>query len=166
MGKKLENSIVDLFTYLHSNINSINNSKLFAGLMIIVLNISSRFVNLKLSKTMESYLKYTFSRDILVFAISWMGTRDIYIALIITSVFILFADFLFNEDSSFCCLPEQFTNYHVSLLETNDKVSEEDIKKAKELLAKAEKQKEAEEKQPAKNEQKPQTKQFLPFSSV
>jgi hypothetical protein len=40
---------------------------------------------------------------------------------------------VFNEDSPFCCLSESFTNYHLEL----DKVSDEDIKKAKEVLEKA-----------------------------
>ena len=85
-----------VFNLLHNQVMSINNSKIFAGLMIIVLNIASRFVTIKLSKTMESYLKYTFSRDILVFAISWMGTRDIYIALAITITFMVLMDYMLN----------------------------------------------------------------------
>jgi hypothetical protein len=105
------------------------------------LNISSKFVNIKLSKSIESYLKNTFSKQILVFAIAWMGTRDIYIALIITIIFIICVDYLFNEESQFCCLPETFTNYHLELLDEN-KVSEEDVKKATEILEKAKKQKE------------------------
>ena len=108
-----------LFEYTHNYVHSLNNSKLFAGLMIIVLNIASKFVNIKLSKTMEAYLKYTFSRQILIFAIAWMGTRDIYIALAIMLVFVFFMDFLLNEESRFCILPEAFTDYHVNLLETN-----------------------------------------------
>ena len=142
---KISRSISDIFSFLHNNVSAVNNSKFFAGLMIIVLNISSRFVNIKLSKTMESYLKYTFSRDILVFAISWMGTRDIYVAFIITFIFILAFDFLLNENSTFCCLPEQFTDYHVSLLDNNDKVSDDDIKKATETLEIAKKQKSSEQ---------------------
>ena len=77
--------------------------------MIITLNIASRFVTIKLSKSMESYLKYTFSKQILVFAIAWMGTRDIYTAFIIMAIFTLCMDYLFNEDSWFCILPETFT---------------------------------------------------------
>jgi len=64
---------------------------------------------------MEAYLKYTFSRQILIFTIAWMGTRDIYIALIISLIFMIFMDFLFNEESMFCCLPSEFTDYHVQL---------------------------------------------------
>jgi hypothetical protein len=67
---------------------------------------------------MEGYLKYTFSRDILVFAMAWMGTRDIYTALFITLVFSLCANFLFNEQSGFCCLPESFIDKNAALLES------------------------------------------------
>jgi hypothetical protein len=141
MINKSENIVSSMLDYLHNNIKAMNDSKIFAGLMIITLNIASKFVTIKLSKTMESYLKYTFSRDILVFAITWMGTRDIYIALFITSVFILCMDFLLNEDSMFCILPEQFTDYHISLATNNEIVSPEEIKKAREVLERAEKQK-------------------------
>jgi hypothetical protein len=141
MVKNTNNVISNIFNYLHNHIKAMNDSKIFAGLMIITLNIASKFVTIKLSKTMESYLKYTFSRDILVFAITWMGTRDIYIALFITLVFILFMDFLLNENSAFCILPEQFTDYHISLATNNDIVSPEEIKKAEEVLERAKKQK-------------------------
>ena len=52
MGKQKESDLSQIFSYLHHNIQSINNSKMFAGLMIITLNVVSRFVNIKLSKTM------------------------------------------------------------------------------------------------------------------
>lgn len=126
-----------LLDKVNNHVKTINESKLFAGLMIIILNIASRFVNLKLSKNVELYLKHTFSKQILVFAIAWMGTRDIYIALMVTVAFIVSVDYLFNENSAFCCLPETFTQHHLDL---DSKVSEEDIKKAKELLEKASQQ--------------------------
>jgi hypothetical protein len=121
--------------YMNDNITAINNSKLFAGLMIITLNISSKFVTIKLSKTMEAYLKFSFSRDILVFTISWMGSRDLKIALFITLLFKILMDFLFNEESVFCCLPESFTNYHINLMDNNE-ISDEEVLKAKILLEK------------------------------
>ena len=33
----------NIFSYLNNQVNVLNNSKIFAGLMIIILNISSRF---------------------------------------------------------------------------------------------------------------------------
>jgi len=108
----------NIFEYINNQILSLNQSKLFAGLIIVILNIASKYVNIKLSKTVESYLKFTFSRDVLVFAITWMGTRDIYSALMLTVSFIVIFDFLLNEESMFCVLPEHFTDYHISLLDT------------------------------------------------
>ena len=102
---------------IHSNVTMLNGSKIFAGFMIIMLNISSRFVTIKLSKSVEAYLKYTFSRQILIFTIAWMGTRDIYIALTVAIVFTVIMDVLFNEDSNYCILPVSFTEYHTQISE-------------------------------------------------
>jgi hypothetical protein len=63
----------------------------------------------------------------LVFAIAWVGTRDIYTSLIICLIFTVCMDFLFNEESRFCCLPEAFTDYHVSLLEEKSNKNEGDV---------------------------------------
>lgn len=128
----------NLFTYLNKHILALNQSKIFAGIMIIILNIASKFVTIKLSKTMESYLKFTFSRDILVFAITWMGTRDIYTAIVMTILFIIVVDFIMNEESTFCILPESFTDYHVSKLDSACPTPDE-IAKAKQVLETAEK---------------------------
>jgi hypothetical protein len=135
-----KNILTQLLTYLHNHVQAINNSKIFAGLMIITLNIVSKFANFKLSKTLEGYLKFTFSRQVLVFAIAWMGTRDIYIALLITVLFVIFTEYLFHEESEYFMLSEEFKDYHITLLENevnNGNITEEDIKKAKAVLEKA-----------------------------
>jgi len=137
----VKSDVKSMFDYLHSNIQRINDSKVFAGLMIITLNIVSKYVNIGLSKSMESYLKYTFSRQLLVFSIAWMGTRDIYIAFFITFVFAICTEYLFNEDSVFCVLSEDFQDYHTTLIDNDvansDKVTDDEIKKAKDILEKA-----------------------------
>ena len=78
--KNIKSIFYNTIKNIDKTIRDLNTSKIFAGLMIITLNISSRFVNIKLSKSMEGYLKHTFSKQILIFAIVWMGTRDIYIS--------------------------------------------------------------------------------------
>lgn len=139
MSKSKENDSV--LSILMDQVKTINDSKIFAGLMIITLNVASKFVNLNLSKTIESYMKNTFSRNILVFAIAWMGTRDIWIALLITVIFVFLIDYLLNEESVFCCLPEQFTSYHLSLLDNTNSncksFTTEEIEKAYQILEKA-----------------------------
>jgi hypothetical protein len=128
-----------LFDSFRNNINTINNSKLFAGLMIITLNIASKFVTIKLSKSMESYLKHSFSRNVLVFVICWMGCRDVILSFFLTILFIIIMDYLLNENSRFCCLSQSFKDYHISLIENNP-VGEEEVIKAKQVIEKFENQ--------------------------
>jgi len=123
LGKRINKTILD-----------INSSKIFAGIMIIILNISSRFVNLKISKSFESYLKHTFSRQVLVFAIAWMGTRDIYVALGIVILFTIIVDFICNEDSNFCCFSNDFKDYHIELM--TERVSKEEFDNANDTIKK------------------------------
>lgn len=113
-------------SYLHNQIQMVNSSKIFAGLIVVTLNIASKFVTIKLSKSMEGYLKHTFSRDVLVFCIVWMGSREIYVALLLTLLFILFMDFLFNEESKLCILPSSFTSYHSTLLDDGGGIPQPD----------------------------------------
>jgi hypothetical protein len=137
-------TLKDMFEYINQNVLAMNQSKIFAGIVIIILNISSKFVTIKLSKPMEGYLKYTFSRDILVFAMAWMGTRDIYTALFITLLFTICANFLFNEQSQFCCLPESFVTQHSEAFDSQQpEITSQQIADAVALLANAQKQQNA-----------------------
>jgi len=138
---KDESILLYIVNYFNNHVQSLNNSKVFAGLMIITLNIVSKFVNIKLGKTLESYLKHSFSKQILVFTIAWMGTRDIYIALFITLCFIIIAEFLLHEDSKFFILSEDTRDHYINLLDSNENVTEEDIKRARDILEKANRQK-------------------------
>lgn len=138
MAPKKQPVSTTMFDYVNNHVKSLNDSKIFAGMMIIIINIASKFVTFKVSKTLESYLKFTFSRDILVFAITWMGTRDIYIAIGMTLLFIFIVDYLLNENSAFCCLPASYTSKQVALLDNQNKEpTQEDIIKAKLVLEKA-----------------------------
>jgi hypothetical protein len=120
-------SASSIFANVHNHVDVLNNSKIFAGIMIVILNVASKFVYFILWSTTEKYLKYTFSRQILVFAMTWMGTRDIYIATILTLVFILFFDVLFNEDSRFCILPDNLKEYYQNLDKEEQTVTEQKL---------------------------------------
>lgn len=129
---------------VYNTADNMNNSKIFAGLMIILMNITSKYVPIKLGKTMERLMKHYISAPLLVFTVSWIGTRDLYIAFIITGLYILFAEMLFNEDSHFCILSEEFRDYHDKMekeeQDKNDRLTDEDVIKAKTILEKAKRQ--------------------------
>ena len=126
---------------IHEWISSLNTNMFFAGIMMLTLNIGSRYVQLNLSPSAESYLKYAITKEFLIFTIAWMGTRNIYIALTLTAAFIILSDYVFNDKSKFCMLPEKFKKLQSSIDLNDDKIiSELEIKNAMEILEKAKKQ--------------------------
>jgi hypothetical protein len=131
--------MIQLFNYLHNNVLYLNSSKFFAGVMMILLNIGSKFIPITFSKSTEQYLKWSISKQILIFTMAWMGTRDIYSSLVLTAVFIILSDNLFNEDSEYCIVPEQYRVLK-KLIDTNNDniISDEELQKAKEVLMKSE----------------------------
>jgi len=128
--------------YANHHIMYLNNSKFFAGVVMILLNIGSKFITIQFSKSTEEYMKYTVSKQLLVFAMAWMGTRDIYTALGLTAIFTILSEYLFNEESSLCIVPH---NYRVleKLIDTNNDgvVSETELAEAVAILEKAKRQK-------------------------
>ena len=126
---------------IHNSVLSLNNSKYFAGVAMLIVNIGSRYITLGLSKSQEEYIKNFVVRELLIFSIIWMATRDIYIAITMTAAFIILADYVLNENSSYCILPEKYKQIH-KILDTNEDglITQEEIKKAEETLRKAKKQ--------------------------
>jgi hypothetical protein len=130
--------INDLYLFIHNHIMFLNNSKFFAGVIMIMLNIGSKFITIQFSKSTEEYLKMSITKQLLVFSMAWMGTRDIYVALGLTAVFTVLSDHLFNEESPYCCVPQKYRVLH-KLVDTNKdgEVSEQEISNAIAILEKA-----------------------------
>ena len=121
-------------------LKALNNSKFFAGVVMIMMNIGSKYVTIELSKNQEQYLKNNIGRQFLIFAISWMGSRDILTALALTAIFTILADHLFNEQSKLCIIPRKYRRYeHLLDLDKNNEVTEEELKHAKEVLERSRK---------------------------
>jgi hypothetical protein len=129
-------------SYINHHIMYLNNSKFFAGVVMILLNIGSKFITIQFSKSTEEYMKYTVSKQLLVFSMAWMGTRDIYTALGLTAVFTILSDYLFNEQSNLCIVPPQYRVLD-KLLDTNEDgvVSETELAAAIAILEKDKREK-------------------------
>jgi len=129
-------------SYFNHHIMYLNNSKFFAGVIMILLNVGSKFIQIQFSKSTEEYMKWSVSKQLLVFAMAWMGTRDIYTALGLTAVFTILSEYLFNEESSLCIVPHKYRILH-KLVDTNGDgvVSEPELSAAIAVLEKAKREK-------------------------
>ena len=87
-------------------IESINSSPLFAGIMMLLLNVGSRFVIEDISKTQQEWFSNQLMRRLVIFAICFMATKDIVTSVILTGGFIVFTQGIFAEDNPLSVLPK------------------------------------------------------------
>ena len=134
--------LYDTIAFAHNHIMFLNNSKFFAGVVMILLNVGSKFIAIQFSKSTEEYLKMNVTKQLLVFSMAWMGTRDIYTSLVLTAVFTILSDHLFNEESPYCCVPHKYRILSKLVDENNDvQVTEQEINNAIDILEKSKKNK-------------------------
>ncbi len=69
----------------------LNDNKLFLGIMLIIINIWSRYLVDELSTNPDEYNRNLVLRRIAVFAVCFVGTRDIVVSLLLTAGFIIIA---------------------------------------------------------------------------
>ena len=117
----------------------INNSKLLMGIAIIILNVGAKYIEVNFTKSQQSFLKsLSLGREILIFASIFTATRDILLSLIMTAVFLFLANTVFDENSSYCILPEKYTKIEEIIdINQDNFVSDEEIKRAEDILYKA-----------------------------
>jgi hypothetical protein len=118
----------------------INESKLVIGIAMILLNVGSKYVDFKFTKAQEQLLRNGIAREIVIFTIVFMGTRDIMYAIILTAAFIILSEHVFNEKSEYCLIPDKFKQI-TAVLDTNNDgiVTPEEEARALIILKKAEK---------------------------
>lgn len=119
----------------------INESKMLVGIAMILLNIGSKYVDFKFTKAQEQLLRNGIAREILIFAIVFMGTRDIVYSLLLTSAFIILSEFAFNEKSEYCLVKKQLNlaSDIINAQLSSDNVTPEEEQKALDVLRRAEK---------------------------
>jgi len=70
--KKFINGPMPVVDKLRYYLHTLNTHPMFIGLMVIMLNIGSKYITIKLSKSQEQYIKNSLGRQFLIFAIMCM----------------------------------------------------------------------------------------------
>jgi len=128
--------------HIQKGVDKINNSKLLAGIVMLLLNVGSKYIELGLTKTQEQAIRNGLGREILIFAIVFMGTHDVILSIVMTAAFVVLSDFLFNENSNLCLIPEKLNTISYAIDKNHDNViSDAEEKNALDVLRKAQLQK-------------------------
>ena len=134
-------TFAEIYTTLQTvYLKNINESKLMVGFAMILLNIGTRYIDLKFTKTQEQMLRNSISREILIFAVVFMGTRDILLAILLTAAFIVLSEHVFNDKSKYCMFSNKMKQIS-TIIDSNkdDIISPEEEQRALDTLRKAEK---------------------------
>ena len=127
------------FENIRSFFKPVNESKFIMGVLMIFLNVASKYVELGFSKTQEQALRNGLGRKILIFGIAFTATKDLVLAIIITASFEVLSQGLFHEESRFCLMPERMKKIS-SLVDKNKDgiISKEEEARAVRILTNAE----------------------------
>tara|TARA_B100001142_G_C14056984_1_gene548207 strand:- start:138 stop:593 length:456 start_codon:yes stop_codon:yes gene_type:complete len=131
---------------ISSGIKALNSSKFLTGVIVILMNVGSRYVDFGFSKTQEHALRTAITREIILFAAIFMATRDLILSFILTASFIIMANHILNEESALCIMPETMKKISY-MMDINDDniITPKEEREALEILRKAKKQKQKEE---------------------
>ena len=143
---KFKPSSLGLLDYIRYKLHFINSHPFFIGLMMLLLNIVSKYLTIKLSKSQEEYIKNTLGRRFMIYLLMWSITRDLVYALLLTGAFIVFVDHLFNEESKFCIVPNYLKTYEKIVDSDNDGyITNAEAEEAIKIIKKHKKQKRKQE---------------------
>jgi len=128
--------------YLRKIFQPINQNPMVAGIAMLTLNIGSKYIELGFTKTQEQALRAGLARELLIFAMMFVSTKDIFLSILLTSAFTVLANYLLNDTSSYCIIPKHLRKIQIEMDVNDDNIiSEEEERNALELLKKAKKQK-------------------------
>ena len=132
-------SAVEVMKYL---LVYINTSPFISGIAMLFLNIGSRYIELGLSKTQEKAIKVGIARELLIFTIIFVASKDVVISILMTAAFFVLTEHLFNEKSRFCVASRSLRQLNHELdLNGDNIISDDEVERAIQILKKTKLQK-------------------------
>jgi hypothetical protein len=79
----------------------LTSTPMFVGIMILLVNIGSRYITHEMSGSDEEYQQNIILRRLAIFAACFLGTRDLVISIILTAAFVVLAGGLLRGTSEY-----------------------------------------------------------------
>lgn len=111
-----------MLDYIRGIFRPLNDSKFLIGISMLLINVGSKYVEMGLSSSQEEALRNGLGREMLIFAMMFTGTRDIVVSILMTAAFVILSDYLFNEKSKYCIIPDQLRRLAHAADKNKDKI--------------------------------------------
>jgi hypothetical protein len=83
------------------HLDVLGSSPFFIGIMMLLLNIGSRFIAHEFSADDKEYSENILLRRVTVFAVCFVGTRNIVVSILLTGAFVVLAGGIFRGKGPF-----------------------------------------------------------------
>jgi len=128
---------------IESIIDVLNNSKIFVGCIMLLMNLGGRYIANELPSNIDQILNRKWVRILIICSIIFVATRDIKISILLTLLFVLLFKFLLDNSSKFCILESSNNNNsggNHNNSGNNNNINKEEAIKAYKLLREYQKQ--------------------------
>ena len=112
----------------------LNNNSYFIGIMMVILNIGTKYLMQEFGETINYIFNIKFIRRIMLFTVFFVATRDIKVSIILTGIFIIITMELLHEKSRNCIIPKEWLN---KLNKPKLDINNQQINEALQILKKA-----------------------------
>jgi hypothetical protein len=85
----------------HENVNNIASSPFFIGIMMLILNVGSRYITHEMSDNEAEYSQNIMLRRLAIFAACFVGTRDVIVSILLTAGFVILSSGFLRGKSTF-----------------------------------------------------------------
>jgi hypothetical protein len=92
-------------------LHNINTNPYLLGIAYIILNVGGRFMALSVTPAQEAFLQNILFRPLLLFAIMFIGTRNLVVAFWLTTAIIIVMHYLLNEESDWYLLKPRYPTH-------------------------------------------------------
>lgn len=89
--------------FFHLNTNSY-----FIGIMMIVLNIGTRYLMQEFGSVFDFVFNIRLIKRLMLFTVFFVATRNVKVSIILTGIFIILALEFLNENSKYCIIPKDW----------------------------------------------------------
>ena len=80
------------------SLSCINENKYMIGITMIMLNIGARFIIDELDDDLRKLVSNTFVRRVVIFCSFFMATKDLFTAIVLTIIFVIFINEIFAKE--------------------------------------------------------------------
>jgi len=82
--------------HIHNVAGFLNTNTLFAGIMLLTLNVGGRFIIHEIEGTDDEYAQNIFLRRLAIFAVCFVGTKDLVTSVILAASFVILSSGIFR----------------------------------------------------------------------